>query len=143
MPKALHFNLSDIKMGDERCTMANLILQVAESYGKDWFPDENAYDALQYAMVMLAMHKIHYFHKRAATPSDIARSTGTPRTTIVRKLNGLKRMGYVTQYGTHYELSPDGLNRPHMLAGFHGRLNLLKSGAQRLQTMLTAHDTAA
>jgi hypothetical protein len=136
------FNLAAIQYGDERCTMADLVLKVVNSFRDDWFPDQNTWESLQFAMIMLSMYQIHLVG-RAPSASDVARSTGMPRPTVQRKLAKLKKIGYVNQYGSRFELSIDGLNQPRLLDGFRKRLGIVKGALQKMLMLLTIHGTAA
>ena len=136
------FDLAAIKYGRERCGFANFVISLAESFREDWFPGLNVWDSLQMAAIMFKMYQIH-LAGRAASPSDVSRSTGMPRTTVIRKLSTLKKLGLVDQYGTRFVLSVDGLNRPHLLEGFHQRLVITRSSLAKIMATLPTEETRA
>jgi len=143
MPKkSIQFELTHIKYIDERGSMADMVLKLAESFRDDWFPGCSVWESLQFAMIMLSLYQIH-LTGRSASASDLSRKTGMPNATVRRKLASLKKTGYVHQYGLHYELSVDGLNQPRLLEGFRRRLGTVKVSLQRMLMLLTVPRSVA
>jgi biotin operon repressor len=122
------------QLGQQRYALVEAIVRLTESYRDDYLPGSTTWDAFALVLIcqkMLAMHAVG----REASASSLARSSGMPRTTVLRRLAQLKKIGAVEQHGRRYLMSSAYLNRPVALQGFKRRLAILRKTAEELSNL--------
>jgi hypothetical protein len=120
-----------LRLGPQRCVMAENCISFVESVRDDFFPGIPSWEAF---MLVVIFHKLFKINEadRAANASELARATGIPRTAMVRKLAYLERIGFIEQRGVRFVLSREHLNQPHMLRGFWGRLDKVRDWPKKV-----------
>jgi len=126
-----------LQLGRQRYALTEAIVRLTESYRDDYLPGNSTLDIFALVLIcqkMLAMHAVG----REASASALARSTRIPRTTVLRKLAQLKKIGAIEQHGPRYLMSTAYLNRPAALQGFKRRVAILRKTAKKLSNLDTS-----
>lgn len=129
--------IDTLQLGCQRYTLMEAIVTLTESYRSDYLPGSSTWDVFGLVLIcqrMLAMHAVG----RAASASALARSTGIPRTTMLRKLAKLKKIGAIEQRDPRYLISTAYLNRSKALQGFKRRVAILRKTAKKLSNLDTS-----
>jgi biotin operon repressor len=126
-----------LQLGRQRYALTEAIVRLTESYRDDYLPGTSTWDTFALILIcqkMLAMHAVG----REASASALARSIGMPRTTVLRKLAQLKKVGAIEQHGPRYLMATSYLNRPIALQGFKRRAAILRKTAKKLSNLDTS-----
>jgi len=131
MPKSI---ARAMRLGMERHAMAETCIRLIEAIRDDYMPGVRTWDALALLIILRKMFDLHTTG-RTASASALSRAVGMPRTTMLRKLAQLKKIGAVEQHGLRYAMSPTYLNSPTMLWGFGRRAALVRRTAKKLSNL--------
>lgn len=94
--------------------MAETVIRLMESLRDDYLPGMRTWDAFALLLIIRKIYEMHTAGRRA-TASALSRAVGMPRTTVLRKMSQLKKIGAVEKYGSHFMLSPKYFNNPRIL----------------------------
>jgi hypothetical protein len=78
------------------------ILQILESIRDDYLPDEPLHQAFIKIVLFHAACKLDFYQGRSGTVTELARRTGVPRQTVVRKVEELVAAGIMEKQGRGY-----------------------------------------
>jgi biotin operon repressor len=123
-----------IQLGRQRNAVVEAVVRLTESYRDDYLPGSTTLDAFAVVLIcqkMLAMHAVG----REVSASALSRAVGMPRTTVLRKLAQLKKIGAVEQRGRRYLMSSAFLNRPAALQGFKRRVAIVRKTTEELSNL--------
>jgi DNA-binding HxlR family transcriptional regulator len=115
----------------QRRVMTENCISIVESARDDFFPGIPGWEAFMLIVILFKLFKINEAG-RAANASELARATGISRTTMRRKLEYLKRKGFIERLGSRFVLSPEQVNQPHMLRGFWSRLHKVRGWPKKV-----------
>lgn len=133
MPKSI---ISQIAFGPERWLLADCVIKYVEAMRENYAPTSTAVEAF---VVLLVLHRVYEINQRGreATASELARSVGLPRTTLLSTLHKMVGAGTLELRYSRYVISAASLNRPDVVRRFKSRVRQVKNLLERLKVSET------
>jgi DNA-binding MarR family transcriptional regulator len=127
-----------IELGRERMLLCRLYLGLIQTVNDDYGAEFAKHsDSAVYRTIGI------YVFLRTVTCSPVRASTiaqvlKIPRTTVLRRLNDMEKLGYVEHVGNAYRMT-DKVNIPDLKQKLQKRIDMILAAAKQLSKLDTAH----
>lgn len=127
-----------IELGRERMLMCKLYLGLIQTMNDDYGAEFAKYsDSATHRTIGIYV----FLRTVMCSPvrsSTIAQVLKIPRTTVLRRLNDMEKLGYVERVGNAYRMT-DKVNIPDLQQKLQKRIDMILATARELSNLMVAH----
>jgi DNA-binding IclR family transcriptional regulator len=123
-----------IELAQERRIVAKLVIDTLRAFARHYSPSASLARSIEVQALILPIFVAH-IEGRVLTASQIARIAGSPRATVVRKLQWLTDNGFLVKKGHGYCMTLEKGNHPNTVALARANIRRVKAAAKRLSKL--------